>query len=317
MAITRLVRRSIISPCVGAALALLIAPHISAAQELASEAPTHFHPRCGADVHADEKTGFVPFPQGLIFCPLVADPKAVHSFISYLRGDFSVITDPVSDPNANLASVGLGDSFGLFRIGGSTPPDGLQLDLEGGIFAQFNLDEPSFDLINADYLVGLPLTFRARGFSSRLRVYHQSSHLGDEFLLSRDPSIRENFSFESVELIASQEAGWLRAYVGGEQFFRRFPVAVATKLIHSGLEVRPIQGPLRFVASVDVKVIEEANWRVAWSGRTSFEVARIPSPGHPARVVSLLGTFYDGPAPYGQFYRDNFKYWGIGLHFFM
>src|SRR5262245_46326420 len=243
MVIARLVRGSIIPPCVVAAVAMLVAPQFSAAQE-------NFHPRCGADVHADEKTGFIPFPQGKIFCPLVADPKAVHSFVSYLNGDFSVVTDPVSDPNANLASVGLGDSFGLFRIAASSPPNGLQLDLEGGIFAQFNLDEPSFDLINADYLVGLPLTYRAQGFSSRLRLYHQSSHLGDEFLLQQDTLERENFSFESVELIVSQELSWLRVYAGGEQFFRRFPVAAATRLFHSGLEIRPVAGPIRFVASL-------------------------------------------------------------------
>jgi uncharacterized protein DUF1207 len=310
MVTTRLVRRSIIPPWVVAAVVLLVAPQISAAQD--------FQPRCGADVHDDEKTGFIPFAQGNIFCPLVADPKAIHSFLSYLRGDFAVITDPVFDPNANLASVGLGDSFGLFRIAASTPPNGLQFDLEGGIFAQFNLDEPSFDLINADYLVGFPLTFRAGGFSSRLRLYHQSSHLGDEFLLSQDSTQleRQNFSFESLELIVSQEASWFRAYLGGEHFFRRFPIVFASRLVHSGLEIRPTAGPFRFVAALDVKAVEAADWKVTWSGRSGLEIARRPSPGHPARVVSLLGSYYDGPAPYGQFYRNDFRYWSISLHFF-
>ena len=267
-------------------------------------------------MHIDEHRGFVPLPQGQIFCPLIADPKSESSFLSYLHGDFATIADSISSPDTKIAAVGLSDSFGLFRIGARRPGDGIQLDLEGSIFAQFNLDRPSFDLINADYLVALPLTFRALGFSSRLRLYHQSSHLGDEFLLARQPE-RENLSFESVELIISQEASFLRVYVGGESFFRRRPIAVVSRLVHSGFELRPFAGTRRLVAALDVKVIEQVDWQVAWSARAGFEIARVPSPGHPARVLSLLGQYYDGPAPYGQFYRDDIRYFGVGLFIFL
>ncbi|MEX2280859.1 MAG: DUF1207 domain-containing protein, partial [Gemmatimonadota bacterium] len=155
-----------------------------------------FRSRCGAAVHADERSGVIPLPQGALFCPFIADPKSEHSFVSYLRGDFATIAEePESD--TNIGAIGLGDSYGLFRIAGSGSVSALQLDVMAGIFAQFNIDQPSFDLINADYLVGLPLTFRTSGFSARARLYHQSSHLGDEFLLARQPE-RENVSFESI-----------------------------------------------------------------------------------------------------------------------
>ncbi len=281
----------------------------------AALAQQSFRSRCGAGIHAGEQRGFVPLPQGSIFCSLVADPKSPHSFASYLKGEFATIADPLSEASTTLASIGLGDSFGLFRIAGSTAGNGLQLDLTGAIFAQFNLDEPSFDLINADYLVGLPLTFRAHGFSTRLQVYHQSSHLGDEFLLSRQPE-RENFAFESLELILSQEVAALRVYAGGESFFRYRPsIAVVSRLLHAGIELRPSAGAGRLVAAVDVKVVEQLNWTAGWSARAGIEIARMPSPGHPPRVVSLLGEFYDGPAPYGQFYRDDIRYFGFGFHF--
>jgi len=58
------------------------------------------------------------------------------------------------------------------------------VSLFGAVFAQFNLDTPSFDLLNADYLVGPELTLRHGRWSGRVRFYHQSSHLGDEFLLN-------------------------------------------------------------------------------------------------------------------------------------
>ena len=181
------------------------------------------------------------------------------------------------------------------------------------MFSQFNLDAPSFDLINADYLVGLPLTFRTAGFTARLRVYHQSSHLGDEFILNRNPE-RINLSFESLELILSQEVGALRVYGGGETFFRREPGDLAIRLVHAGAELRPIVlSSIRLLAAADLKVVDDETWSRAWSVRAGLEIARIPHPGHPPRVISLIGEFHDGAAPYGQFYREDIRYLGAGF----
>jgi hypothetical protein len=287
---------------------------VGAVQLLSAQRP--FRSRCGAGVHEDAKRGFIVLPQGEIFCQLIADPKAPSSFASYLRGDFATIASPVSDAETNIASVGLGDSFGLFRIEPSGLGNGVQFGIVGAIFAQFNLDRPSFDLINADYVVGLPLTYRYRAFSGRLQLYHQSSHLGDEFLLAVQPE-RENLSFEALELILSVEAAALRLYAGGESFFRRRPdIAVVSQLGHAGAELRPIMfGDTRIVLAADLKVIEQVDWKTAWSTRAGFEIARIPSPGHPARLVSILAQYYNGPAPYGQFYRDDIQNIGVGIHF--
>jgi hypothetical protein len=283
----------------------------------ATQAQERYHPRCGADVHVDDRGKVIPLPQGELFCPLVADPKWEHSFLSYFRGDFAAIANPAPGTDTNLASIGLGDSFGIVRFTGRSVGEGLQLDLTGAIFAQFNLDTPSFDLINADYIIALPLTFRARGFSTRLRVYHQSSHLGDEFLLANEPE-RENLSFEAIDLILSQEIGVLRVYAGGESFFRRRPIQVVARLAHAGVELRPaIFGAGRLIAAVDIKAVDQEDWDVSVSARAGVEIARVPSAGHPARVVALLAEYYDGSAPYGQFYRDNIRFFGFGLHLFL
>src|SRR6185295_5880290 len=95
--------------------------------------------------------------------------------------------------------------------------EGLQISLAGAVFAQVDLNAASYDLMNADYLIGLPITYRVDRFSTRLRLYHQSSHLGDEFLLREGlPITRENLSFESVEWLVSQDLASLRLYAGGE-----------------------------------------------------------------------------------------------------
>jgi hypothetical protein len=272
-------------------------------------------PRCGAGVHGSEALGAVPFPQDQIFCPILADPKEARSFVSLLRGTFRSLDDP-SGKGTTIASVGLGDSFGLVRWGGPAPNEGVQLDVVGSIFAQFDLGTPSNDLINADYIIGLPLTFRRSGFSTRVRVYHQSSHLGDEYLLRSEDIDRKNLSFESVEFLVSQELGPLRVYAGGERIFRREPDTLPSKLFHVGAELRTGRaGPARLVSGVDVKATDLHDWSPAVSGRVGLELAQHRSEGHPARLVTLMIEIYQGPSPYGQFFQDDISYFGVGLHF--
>lgn len=295
------------SRAVFAAITLAVAPPASPADA----ADVHVY-GCGTGVHDGEGEGLVALPQGDVFCTLVADPKAIRTFATYLRGKF-----PTSTATIDVGSVGIGDGFGLFRVGGPGAGDGFQLGLEAAVFAQFDLDSPSDDLLNTDYLVGLPLTFRWSGFSARARLYHQSSHLGDELLLRADSEIeRENLAFESAELIVSQELGGLRVYAGGEYLFNRRPATLDAMIAHAGAEARagPARG-LRLVAAVDVKSSEQQEWKPAVSVRAGVEAAWWRSQGHPPRVWSLLAEYYDGPSPYGQFFLESIRYYGAGVHF--
>ncbi|HEY7188476.1 MAG TPA: DUF1207 domain-containing protein [Vicinamibacterales bacterium] len=271
--------------------------------------------RCAPGVHESESHGTVAFPQDSIHCPLLADPKEPRSFASLLRGTFRTLDDP-SGATTTIVSVGIGDTFGLVRWNGRQAGDGVQIDVVGAVFAQFDFNAPSKDLINADYTIGFPITFRTHGFSTRVRVYHQSSHLGDEFLL-RDSAIqRENLSFESIELLLSQEIHALRVYGGAERLFRREPDTVGASVFHGGAEFRSGRaGPAQMVAAVDMKTTELYDWSPAISGRVGLELIRSSASGHPARLVTLMAEFYNGPSPYGQFFQDDISYAGFGIHF--
>jgi hypothetical protein len=253
-------------------------------------------------------------PQGWIFCPLIADPKDEHSFVTIASGDFPTIA--LLENDTDMASVGIADEFPLARWGGPGPGEGFQVGVAGAIFAQFDLRSASFDLINADYLVGFPITFRRSGFTARLRPYHQSSHLGDEFVLRDDGVERQNLSFESIEGLLSGEIGPVRVYGGGEFLFRREPETLEELVAHGGVELRmgPVRGP-HVLAAVDLKSTEQQDWDPAISARGGFEIFFWRDQGHPPRRFGILAEYYTGPSPYGQFFTSEIEFLGVGLHF--
>ena len=290
---------------------LLAGSSIAAAQ---IPAPT----RCAVGIPESEASGYVPLPRGDVFCPLLADPKGQRSFVSYLH-------ESANDTDMNIASVGISDAFGLLRVGGSKPGNGFQISLQGSVFAQFDLDVNSYDLINADYIIGLPITMRSGAFSARVRLYHQSSHLGDEFLLREDnPKFeRENISFEAAEMILSLDGGPFRIYGGGEYLLRRDPGDLERYVAHGGIELRPSRrlvrfgsvAGVRFIAGGDFKASQEEEWKPSVSVRTGFEFDRPRDTDPPGRRWGLLFEAYTGPSPYGQFFRNDVQQIGVGIHF--
>jgi len=269
---------------------------------------------CGVDIPEGEALGTVALPQGNVFCPLLADPKSSSSFVSWEH-----VTSDSTFGN-EIGSIGVADHFGLVRWGGPEAGDGLQINIEGGIYAQFDLNSASYDLINADYTVGLPITYRYGAFSGRGRIYHQSSHLGDEFLLRADHPERENLSFQSAELILSYDLAVLRIYGGGEYLFNQQPDRLEPHVAHGGVEFRgrnPVFGSssVHLVAGGDVKAFEREKWKAGYSVRAGLEIGRPRESTHVARRWMLLAEYYNGASPYGQFFKDHIEYVGLGLHF--
>lgn len=246
------------------------------------------------------------FPSGDLFQPLIADPKQAR-FFATLLGFRSM------GENYPLASVGFGETFGFYRMFGQHEGDGLQLSVVGALFAQFNMDSSSSDLINADYTIGIPATYRYGDNSLRLRLYHQSSHLGDEFLLGVNPPERVNLSYESLELLYSREWRGFRAYAGGEYLVHKEPSDLKPLSAHWGVEYRgstPLLWNGRPLIGVDIKNVEEHGWDYDCSVKAGLEFGH-PDPGQ--RRLSLMAEWYRGFDPHGQFYMNEVEYYGLGV----
>ncbi|HKQ65819.1 MAG TPA: DUF1207 domain-containing protein, partial [Methylomirabilota bacterium] len=190
-----------------------------------------------------------------------------------------------------------------------------EVGIHAGVFSVFDMDADSFDLVNADYLVGLPLSVRYEDFTAMLRVFHQSSHLGDEFLL-RTKTNRINLSYESVDLKFSYEFGdLLRLYAGGGYLFHQTPSNLDPFSVQYGIEFRspwPQHSKgWRPLVAVDVQQREENEWSADVSARAGIEIDGVLL----TRKLQILLEYFNGHSPNGQFYKDKVEYIGLGTHF--
>jgi hypothetical protein len=267
-------------------------------------APRESAPAAPPRVLAEWQTGVLP--GGTLFHPLIADPRWPHFAASYQRYlDDRQLQD--------VGAVSFGETFTLYRD--RLGPAWWEVGIQAGVFAVFDLNAASKDLVNADYLVGVPLSARYRDWSAIFRLFHQSSHLGDEFLL-RTQTERINLSYESVDLRLSYELGeLLRLYGGGGYLFDQEPASLDPWSVQYGLELvspwPPPDARWRPIAAVDLQQREENGWSLDASLRAGIQIDGVLA----SRNLQILLEYFRGRSPNGQFYREKIEYLGVGAHF--
>jgi hypothetical protein len=252
-------------------------------------------------------TGFLR--RGLLFAPLRADPRWPQFSAAY-RGYRT------NDLTAAFAG-NFGETFSLYR--GEAPLNGQwELVLQAGVFSLFDLSAVSLDLVNADYNVGLLTSYRSGKFSGFLRLYHQSSHLGDEFLIENPGVQRINLSYEEVDVkFAYDVFSGVRVYAGTGYLVRRDPADLKPITTQWGIEwTSPVQymsGTITPVWYANFESEERWQWAIARSilAGLRFENARIGN-----RQLLLLAHYFAGPSPDGQFFTQHANWYGIGFYFY-
>lgn len=243
-------------------------------------------------------------PRELLVDPFHADLRWPHFGASYR-----------SLSSRNEFASAFGESFAFYR--NAAPFDGQwELGMQAGVFGVFDPEKRSIDLINADYMVGLLASYRADKLSGFFRVRHQSSHLGDEFLLNNAQVARVNLSYEEIDLKVSYDlTAWLRVYGGVGTIVRKDPSTLGRETTQGGVELKSpwlfFGGKVRPVAYADFQANARTNWSVGQSimGGLQFENARIGD-----RKLQVLAEYFSGPRPDGQLFTQKVEWIGMGVH---
>jgi hypothetical protein len=140
--------------------------------------------------------------------PFLADPRQVNYSAGW-RFDDQVLVK-------NVIPVSYGAAIPIYRLNNVWPWCGyLQFELEGAVWAVFDPLHDSSPLMNADYYIAIPITYVIPNWQFRLRAYHISSHIGDEFLLNHPHFVRLNPSAEYVDFFISHNlTREIRVYAG-------------------------------------------------------------------------------------------------------
>jgi hypothetical protein len=251
----------------------------------------------------DSILDFEALPERELFAPLLADPRQPRFSTSYQY---------YKTPSAtfNAASVAFGEYFGFASgfLGGS---GASQIGIQAAVFALFNLDAPSSDLVNADYWVAIPISYRKGSWSYLARLFHQSSHLGDEFLLGNPTIDRVNLSYEELEFLASFEWERWRVY-GGAGYVLNSEPNLEPWRVHGGVEfiTAHAAGDFDLIAATDWRASQELDWHTSASFQVGFEMRR-----DSRRRLRIMLEYFYGHSPNGQFFVDRLSYTGLGLYF--
>lgn len=137
--------------------------------------------------------------QPSIFKQFIADPRQIGFFASHRWYDQAL--------GSNIGSVSFGTVLPVWTMrnlefmGGTD----LEIGIQGNVWGCFDLKAYSLDLMNADWMGGIPIALRGENWALRFRLYHISSHLGDEYLVSHPSVTRLNPSFEATDLSYSYD----------------------------------------------------------------------------------------------------------------
>jgi hypothetical protein len=252
--------------------------------------------------------GTLLLPRGHVFQPLIADPIEPHFFLSYrsYRKDGETV---------NTGVIGAGETFPLWRRVGGCSTDGMQLDVNGGGVARFVLDDGRNDLIDGDFTVAVPLSWRQGTWSWRARLYHNSSHLGEDYLYQNQTPPRSKASYESIDFIVGYDQPEWRLYFGPEVILRHYPSFEPWGL-HVGAEYygdRTLFGGLgRWIGGLDVKSWGEYGYAPDYSLKAGLSLG---GSRRQQQHLQLLLELYTGHQNRGVFYDDKVQSIGAGVYF--
>jgi Protein of unknown function (DUF1207) len=233
-----------------------------------------------------------------------------------------------------IAFTSFGEVFPIYRWYGVGPwKADVQVDIEAAVWSLFEwtkqkgiIQGDACALVDADYYVGLPLSYAVNCWSFRLRLYHISCHLGDEFLILEqlaDPDFqRLNPSDNAIDFFASYYR-WknaLRLYAGVGYIFDTnvsFPMKpwyfeYGAELRLFGRRIPCTRLHLQPYAAMNFTNTQDRHWNIDQNYVAGLEFSRLARVG---RKVRFYGQYHTGFSEAGQFSRLRTHYLALNLSY--
>ncbi|MBN1448864.1 MAG: DUF1207 domain-containing protein [Bacteroidetes bacterium] len=264
-----------------------------------------------AGLHSQHDSDFSRTEGRLLFPPLIAHHVEPRVGMSRLLGEERLRLD-------------IGNSIDVLQW--AIYNDEMQVAIGADFFTWTSLRQEKdfhFPVDAVDYLFGVNASF-ARTLSDRfsaalrLRLSHISAHLVDgsyqkESGTWRDGQLPRVYSREYVDLIAAVEwSGLLRLYGGGQYIYHIDPATLGKWSLQSGIEAvwqGAGAGWLHPYAAVDLRLIDIDGWEAAVNLQVGVKAGCWRGTG-----VQLYIAWFRGKSQHGEYYDQNWSYWGPGFN---
>jgi hypothetical protein len=251
------------------------------------------------------------FPDQDPFTPLLADPRQPTSSGNF----FFLSNEAYGQFNGNF-----GADLGIVRIESSSEGinRSIQIGVMGASFSRFALIGASTFLVDTDFVIGIPVTFRIDQFSTRIFFYHESSHTGYDYMTYFNLTQTDNFGQEVLQVIPSWDiTPHIRIYGGaayrviGLYYYSTFADSL---ILQTGFEIYT-QQLRKFQSRGYLAFNLESRGINGYSPDTDLQVGLL---FHKPKAFYQLRTaidFFNGYSPMGDFLFNREQYVSIGLYF--
>ncbi|HUF34371.1 MAG TPA: DUF1207 domain-containing protein [Gemmatimonadales bacterium] len=210
------------------------------------------------------------------------------------------------------AEVALGENFPLVSLRGGQRP--IALGFGSQVYARFSLSDSKTALISHDWVVGVNATAALGRWDVTVELYHESSHLGDEY--------GDRFGVRRLDWTREVAAVWVSHSTGAWRFSGNASYVLLDELrldrpgFALGVDWRGRtlgRSPARRVRPL-AGIFAEANGATRWRVSTSAKLG-VALPSSAGREIGIAMIAHDGLSTQRQFFRAESRYVGVEVRF--
>ena len=165
------------------------------------------------DLWAPRPWSWQLMPNNLIYTSYLAGPKEPRLGTVWYDDTAPSLTEP-GQAEGWLWDSTLGGRASILRYGSDTVlhPQGFEVQIEGAAFVRLDPEDERY-FRSGDYRFGIPLVYSTGRWQSKLAYYHNSAHIGDEFMIKNPTFPRVNYVRDVIVLGGSwYPLDWMRLY---------------------------------------------------------------------------------------------------------
>lgn len=207
--------------------------------------------------------------------------------------------------------------FSIIQSENSRSNEILSVNVKGLVRSRFGFKTKSFNLFGNDFYGGISFAVRPEWKNSNiieLYLYHQSSHFGDDYVLTTYTN-SVNYSHEVVRVLHSLNiAQNFNLAYGFHYDLRRdvsMPKGRTTLQIDGRYDINLINR--QFTLGLDFKSREINKWTPDYSLQAGWKISSGNESDSRHPVQSLIFEYFNGHSNFGQFIQQREEYFLLGI----